>query len=188
MITTLIVDDHPAIRQGLMAALQREPGIVPIAAVANTRAALATAIERTPRCALVDFQLGSEDGLDLIRGLRNLEEPPAVVLYSAFAEPALALGAKAAGASGVVAKGAPLADVIAAIKEAGRGQSSIALPPPEAVEETISRMPADTRPMLEMMLNGASAAEVGRALRISRAETESRVGSLFSAFHELLWR
>jgi DNA-binding NarL/FixJ family response regulator len=188
MITTLIVDDHPAIRQGLMTSLQREPGIVPIAAVADTAAAIATARRLAPRCAVVDYQLGAEDGLDLVRGLCGLAQPPGVVLYSAFAKPALVIAGKAAGASGIVGKGAPLDEIIDAIKQASRRESVIPLPSPDAVEETVSRIPKDARPVLAMMLDGATSDEMANVLHLSATETETRVRSLFSAFRELLWR
>ena len=120
MIRTLIVDDHEAIRQGLIAVLRSEPGIVPIGAVGTSQAAMDVAAAQHPRCVIVDRQLGPEDGLDLVNRLRALPDPPAVVLYSAFADEGLAAAATAAGAGATVSKGAPLAEVVDAVKQVGR--------------------------------------------------------------------
>jgi DNA-binding NarL/FixJ family response regulator len=66
VIRTLIVDDHLAVRQGLMTLLRAEPGIVPVAAVDRPELALATAREMAVNCAMVDYNLGDEDGLELV--------------------------------------------------------------------------------------------------------------------------
>lgn len=120
MIRTLIVDDHPAVRQGLVTVLKAEPGIVPIAAVGDSDSALAVAGSQDVRCAVVDLDLGDEDGLELIRRLCALPHAPGVVLYSAFTRPEVARSARMAGAHAVVPKGAPIQEVIDAVKSAGR--------------------------------------------------------------------
>jgi DNA-binding NarL/FixJ family response regulator len=126
MIRTLIVDDHPAVRQGLVTVLRGEPGIVPVAAVGDTESALAIAASEDVRCAVVDLELGAENGLDLIRLLRALPDAPGVVLYTAFTRPDVVRKAREAGAHTAVAKGAPIQEVIDAVKAAGRRPRAVA--------------------------------------------------------------
>jgi DNA-binding NarL/FixJ family response regulator len=120
MIRTLIVDDHPAVRQGLLTVLRAEPGIVPIAAGGDSSSALAIAASEEVRCAVVDLELGDEDGLELIRQLCALPNPPGIVFYSAFTPPDITRAALDAGAGATVPKGAPIQQVIDAVKEVGR--------------------------------------------------------------------
>lgn len=63
MIGVLVVDDHPAVRAGLVALLRREPGIVPVAAAQGMQEALVQAERNGPDVALVDYALGDGDGL-----------------------------------------------------------------------------------------------------------------------------
>jgi DNA-binding NarL/FixJ family response regulator len=128
MIRTLIVDDHPAIREGLLRIFRSEPGIVPIGAVADSASALNVATSAHPRCVVVDLQLGGEDGLELIQQLRALPDPPGVVLYTAFAEPSIETAAAAAGAGASVGKGAPIDEVIAAVKRVSRRRAVTSSP------------------------------------------------------------
>ena len=58
MIEVLLVDDHPAVRAGLVVLLRGEPGIVPVFAASGMRDALARAERSQPAVALVDYDLG----------------------------------------------------------------------------------------------------------------------------------
>ena len=92
-IRVLVVDDHPAVRQGIEAMLGHEDGIVCIGTAASAGAAheLWPAAERLPAdvVVLVDRHLPDEDGLSLCLWLRTCTPAPAVVMYSAFADEAL---------------------------------------------------------------------------------------------------
>lgn len=120
MIRTLIVDDHPAVRQGLVDILRSEPGIVPIGVAGDATTALEMAGRDHPRCVIVDHHLGSEDGLELIARLRALPDAPGVILYSAFLDAALGAAAEAAGAGAAIGKSAPIQEMIDAVKRVGR--------------------------------------------------------------------
>src|SRR6185295_5340170 len=88
-IRVLVVDDHPAVRQGIEAMLGHEDGIVCIGTAASAGEAheLWPAAERLPAdVVVVDRHLPDEDGLSLCLWLRTRTPAPAVVIYSAFAD------------------------------------------------------------------------------------------------------
>jgi DNA-binding NarL/FixJ family response regulator len=59
MIRVLVVDDHPAVRAGLVAMLRAEPGLVPVASAADAEAAITAARHTEPDVAVVDYHLGA---------------------------------------------------------------------------------------------------------------------------------
>src|SRR4051812_26421279 len=104
MIRVLVVDDHPVLRAGLEAVLRAEPGFVCVG-VAADGAAMTQALDRTaPDVVVLDRHLGDADGLVLCAELRAAERAPQVVIYTADWDPDLDARARAAGATGAVAK------------------------------------------------------------------------------------
>src|SRR5918999_948512 len=93
MIRVLVVDDHPAVRAGLVAMLRSEPGLVPVGAVGSAELA-----RDGTDVLLVDYDLPDSDGLTLCWDAKCREDPPAVLVYSAFARPRLTIAATLAGA------------------------------------------------------------------------------------------
>ena len=86
MIRVLVVDDHPAMQAGLTAVLRAEPGLVPVGAV-ETEFELWPALTRTrPDVVLLDYHLTSSNGLALCRQVKRTLPPPAVLLFSAYAD------------------------------------------------------------------------------------------------------
>jgi DNA-binding NarL/FixJ family response regulator len=175
VIRTLIVDDHPAVRSGLVAALRSEPGLVPMATASGMTGALDEVERSRPDVALVDYHLAEGDGLALCHELKLLPSPPAVLIYSAFARADLLLAAAVAGADGMVDKGAPLDDLFAAIRAVARGGKALPTLRPELIERTVTRLDPEDLPILGMRIDGATLAEIASVLQLEERELSGRV-------------
>ncbi len=119
-IRILIVDDHPAVRQGLTLLL--EPKNITVCAEAASRLeALSLVKEHRPDVVLVDLSLGEEDGKHLLEDLRDCDQP--ALVYSMHEEGRRVAGAFAAGAMGYVTKREAPSVLVQAIAEvAARNQ------------------------------------------------------------------
>ncbi len=93
-IRVLVVDDHPAVREGLALLLSTEG--IDVCATAGRRAeALALAQESHPHLAIVDLSLDGEDGLLLVSDLKERGLP--TLVYSMHNDARHVGGAFAAG-------------------------------------------------------------------------------------------
>jgi DNA-binding NarL/FixJ family response regulator len=181
MIRVLIVDDHLALRAGLSAVLTAEPGIVPLA-TASSHEELWPALHRTkPDLVLLDYHLPGEDGLAICRHIKRTMPPPRVLLYSAYADAALAIPAVLAGADGVVHKGAPALELYEAIRLVARGEP---VRPPlsrELLTDASARLHPDDLPVLGMALDDTPHAEIAAALRLEPRELDARIDRMLAA-------
>jgi len=117
-VRLFIVEDHPIYREGLLATLNRSPGIEVVAAVgtvAEARAALTTPID----VALVDLGLPDGSGLDVVRLFRDVGVHVLVLTMSH--DPAHVIEAVRAGAHGYVVKGSTGRDISAALASVAEG-------------------------------------------------------------------
>jgi DNA-binding NarL/FixJ family response regulator len=175
MIRVLLVDDHLALRAGLTAVLDAEPGIVPLAAV-SSEADLWPALQRTkPDVVLLDYHLPGRDGLALCRQIKRTLPPPRVLLYSAYADAALAIPAMLAGVDGMVHKGAPAGELYEALRRVARGERT--LPPLSRglLEDASTRLAPEDLPVLGMVLDNTPRREIAAALRMDAQTLDARI-------------
>ena len=180
MTSILIVDDHPALQAGLMAVLRSEPGLVPIAA-AQGEEDLWPALRRSrPDVVLLDYHLPPSDGLVLCRQIKRTMPPPAVLLFSAYADAKLVVPAKLAGADGVVSKAVPAPELYDAIRTVAAGGE--VMPPIEhsLIAEASSKLRAEDLPILGMVLDGTSHADIAATLHIEPEELRRRLDTMIA--------
>jgi DNA-binding NarL/FixJ family response regulator len=172
MIRALVVDDHQAVRAGLVALLRQEPGFVPVATAGTAADALALAEKEAVDVAVVDYHLPDASGVELCRGLPDGVE---AVLYTAVPLEGLTIPALVAGARGVVSKAAPAEELFEAIRAVIRGRS--AHPPIDAhsLGAAGDRLMEEDLPIIGMAVDHTTPAEMADALRISRAELGKRI-------------
>jgi DNA-binding NarL/FixJ family response regulator len=72
--------------------------------------------------AVVDYHLGGRNGLWVSRRLKQLAEPPRVIVYSAFANDHLATCCVIAGADGVLNKGGLGSELCDAVRSVAHGR------------------------------------------------------------------
>jgi DNA-binding NarL/FixJ family response regulator len=176
-IRVLVVDDHPAVREGMRAMLAREPGIVVAgtAATGGEAHAMWPALERTPvDVVLVDRNLPDEDGLSLCLWLTTRTPAPAVVIAAARADESVALPAAVAGASAVWAKTADPSGLAAMLRSVAAGERTLppAAPPVGAMQA--ARLAPEDMPILGMLRHGVPAADIATTLGIDGATLATR--------------
>lgn len=121
-INCLVVDDHVAIRAGIKAILDSEPGIKVVGEASTAEAAVALAARRRPDVILMDIQLGtSMAGFDATREVLAANASIGVVLFTAFGEPHLLAHGLECGARGFVIKNATPDEVVRAVRVVAGG-------------------------------------------------------------------
>jgi DNA-binding NarL/FixJ family response regulator len=175
----MLIDDHPAFRQGLALVLSQDG--YRICGEAGNRGSVLSFLEKNRAdMALLDISLGEEDGLELIPEMRRHDV--AALVYSMHEDPDIIERAFNAGAMGYVTKRETadvLLDAVAAVLNGNRFIS------PRCAMSIASRVVSGSKTehdaslserekqVLRMLGNGESIAEIANALTISSRTVES---------------
>src|SRR5690625_4927681 len=122
-ITVLLVDDHPIVRSGLRTVLETAGTLSVVGEATGGLEALHLAQHLKPAVVLCDLRLGEGiDGIETTKRLRDLAEPPAVLILTTFDRDAEILGAIEAGAAGYLLKDVAPEMIVDGIERAARGE------------------------------------------------------------------
>lgn len=122
-IRILVADDHPVVRNGLIAMLKTQPDFQITAEASDGQETVRLTLKHNPDIVLLDLEMPILDGVEVLRTLR-LEQPSVKVLvFTAFDSDERILGAIQAGAQGYLLKGAPREEVFNAIRVVSQGGS-----------------------------------------------------------------
>ena len=169
-----IVDDHELVRDGLRLILDREPDIEVVGEASDAAAALALASSRKPNVMVVDITLGDSDGIALLRDLTSRFPHIRLVTVTMHEHEETVRQAFLAGAAGYVVKGAPSADLVAAVRAVARDQryihpvvaSVVVIDSLRWLRQADRLSPREIE-VLRLLTAGRTAAETGQALGIS---------------------
>jgi DNA-binding NarL/FixJ family response regulator len=174
VIRVAVVDDHPLLREGTAALVDRQDDME-IAGVAGSLEELRPILEAgATDVLLLDLRLGQESGFEL---LRSDVAMPAVVVVTSYDYPQYADAALRLGAAGFVVKTAPTAELLDAIRRAAAGGLAFGVRPGSGVA-----LSAREREVLQLVVHGASNDEIGSRLGISSRTVESHLRRLFERF------
>lgn len=114
----LVVDDHPAFRKALTSALQLVDDIEVAGEAGGGVAACEGAAELQPDVVLMDLSMPDLDGIGAMKKIHESKPDLPVVILTAHADPGVEREAREAGASGFLAKGTGLQDLVIVLHEA----------------------------------------------------------------------
>ncbi|MGZ4434022.1 MAG: response regulator [Trebonia sp.] len=180
MISVLIVDDHPVVRQGLRALLEVQDDMAVAGEAGDGPAAISLAESLRPDIVLLDLKLPGMDGVAVLRPLRAAGLR--VLVLTSATEPSTAAAAVRAGAAGVVYKDIDPAALVRAIRSVHDGNVLLA---PEAVGSLVRGSRADTltareREVLAGIADGKSNREIARLLRVSEKTVKAHVSAVLA--------
>ena len=176
-IRVLVVDDHTAVRHGLLGMLGDEPGIETVGGVASATEAHERWLDREqprPDVVLVDQHLSDEDGLSLCLWLKTAPRAPRVILYTADASEELALAAVVAGADAMASKLADPGELGRIICAVAAGERRLPDVSPRVAATIGARLSTADLPILGMLRHGVPPAELADTLCIDEAQLTIR--------------
>jgi DNA-binding NarL/FixJ family response regulator len=131
-----VVDDHPLVRDGLAARLEKEPDLELCGEAESIEQAVPQISANRPNVVILDISLGRQDGLELLEHIRMIEGPIRTVVLSTYEEDLYAERALRAGAMGYVHKSASWDVVIEAIRAVLQGKRYLS---PEVSDRLLSQ-------------------------------------------------
>lgn len=188
MIRVLLADDHAIVRMGLRAVLDSEEDIT-IVGEADTADDAVRAVENAGAdidVVLMDLRFGpGQSGRELETGasatarIRELPDPPNVLVVTNYDTDVDILGAIEAGAVGYLLKDAPPAELISAVRAAATGvtamSGSVATRLMHREEEPANALTSRELEVLQLVADGRSNREIGATLFLSEATVKSHL-------------
>jgi DNA-binding NarL/FixJ family response regulator len=175
-VRCLVADDHPALVQAVVDFLEAAHVEI-VATAADGDHAVTVAAQTRPDVALVDFRMPRLAGVELLEALRKASPATRLVVYTADADETVVRGALGAGATGIVLKEAPLADLLRALTSVVGGSTYVD-PGLAALGLGVTRSPALTEregAVLALLAEGLSHDEIGSRLSISGETVRTHV-------------
>lgn len=143
MITVLVVDDQPLVRQAVSDILTASGGIQVVAQATNGREAVLAVAELSPDVVLMDIRMPELDGIaateQICSGPRTTTR---VLILTTFEEDEYIVAALRAGASGFIGKGAEPEDIVRAVHTVHLGDALLSAAATRALIERFVQQPA----------------------------------------------
>jgi len=137
-IRVMIADDHTVVRKGIRTLLATEPGIRVVGEARDGEDALHKALALKPDVILMDLVMPKLDGVQATRRIWEKLPDAKILILTNLTEDKRILAAIEAGALGYLLKDSSPEDLIRAIREVARGESSLH---PKVAQRLIGRPP-----------------------------------------------
>lgn len=184
MIRIMVVDDHPIVRQGLIAVLEDEEDFVIAAEAGSAEEALSLVARARPDVILLDLELPGAGGVTAIPNLLAASPTSRIIAFTAYDTEELVLGALRAGARGYLLKGSSAVEIARAIREVAAGGSALT---PRVASRLVAevrtprgagRLTPREREVLGLIAQGLPSKQIGRTLNISERTVKFHTASL----------
>ncbi|MEM7331316.1 MAG: response regulator transcription factor [Chloroflexota bacterium] len=145
-IRLLLVDDHPVVRDGLVAILSTQPDFEVVGEAGDGLTAVSLTATLNPDLILLDLEMPELDGVETLRRLRADNPDARVIVFTAFDTDERIVTAVQAGARGYLLKGVPRQELFNAIRVVNQGGSLLQ---PVIATKLMQHVSQEAQPLVE---------------------------------------
>lgn len=193
MIRVLIADDYPLVRDSLRALLETEPGMEVVGEAADGVEVVLKAHVLQPDVILLDLVMPRQDGIGAIGQIKQQDPDARILVLTSFAEDEKVFPAIKAGALGYLLKSSSPQQLLYAIRDVYRGQSSLhptiarklitELQRPPELPPTTEPLSAREMEVLRLVARGLTNQEIAQELVISERTARTHVSRILEKLH-----
>lgn len=122
-IRVLVADDHPIVRDGLIAVLSTQPDFVVVGEASTGAETVERTLALAPDVLMLDLSMSGGDGVEALDQLREQGSATRAIILTAYDTDERILSAVRAGAQGYLLKGTPREEIFRAIRTVYEGGS-----------------------------------------------------------------
>jgi two-component system, NarL family, response regulator LiaR len=188
-IRVMVIDDHPAFREGLTRLLREETDLEVIATLGDGLQALKSARELKPDVVVMDISMPGMNGIEAAKQIKEVSPDTAILMVSAYKYPSYVLACLRAGAVGYLMKDASLNKIISAIRLIYTGDSVFDLKITGKILFNLASGKAgmdhdqELHPrelqVLDLAAKGRGNKEIGKQLSISERTVQTHLVNIF---------
>lgn len=183
-IKILVADDHPMLREGLVAVLATQPDFEVVGEAADGAETVRLAGSLEPGVILLDLEMPGTDGVAALRELHAAGSEASALVFTAYDTDERILGALRAGAQGYLLKGASRDEIFSAIRTVAAGGSLLEPAVTARLLQNIDGAANDLTPreleVLTLLADGLPNREIAGKLFVTERTVKFHVGSILT--------
>lgn len=179
-IRVLLADDHPVVREGLAALINRRPDMMVVAEAASGQEAVDLFRDRQPDVALIDLRMPGVDGVAAIAAIRKESPGARIMVLTTFDGDEDIYRALRAGAKGYLLKDAPRDVLLDSIRSVYQGKAYLPSNLATKLAERLAGSELSKRELevLRLMAEGKTNRQIAEKLFIAEGTVKMHVNSI----------
>ena len=186
-IRILVADDHPMLREGLVAVLSTQPDFDIVGEAADGAEVVRLAEALRPDVILLDLEMPDVDGVAALEGLRDAGSEARAVVFTAYDTDERILRSLRAGARGYLLKGASRQEIFDAVRTVHAGGSLLEPGVTTRLLDHVREGGAQTEPLtprelevLALISEGLHNSEIAGRLFVTERTVKFHVSSILA--------
>ena len=185
-IRVLVVDDHPVVTRGLGAMLFATEGLDLVGTAESAEEAIQFCDQNRPDVILMDMVMPGMNGVEAIQTILARHPQTRIIALTSFRESDLVQAALKAGATGYMLKNATAAELVAAIRAAHQGQTTLSAEVTQVLVQSTVNPPCKPDltereiDVLALVTQGLTNNQIAEELDISLSTVQFHISNIFS--------
>ena len=185
-VSILLVDDHTMMREGTRRLLEEDPRFSVVGEAGDGTHALALCQLYMPDVVILDISMKGMNGFSVARSMLMYEEPPAILVLTAYDQITYIQTMLKLGVKGYWLKSARSSDIRQAVLDVAANKRTLDPEVREVLEEyeghaltPVERLTNRERAVLRLIIQGMRNSEIAQRLAISVKTVEAYLSSLY---------
>lgn len=192
LISIVVADDHPVVRQGLRTFLELQEDMQVVGEAVDGEDAVKKTLELLPDIVLMDLAMPGVDGIEATRRIKAASPATKVIALTSFTDDDMVFPAVKAGASGYLLKDMDPKDLAEAIRTVSNGEAllhpsvaaklmkELADGGSESIDHTLTKREVE---VLQAIAHGMSNKEIANDLVLSEKTVKTHVSNILQKLH-----